>query len=113
MAAKVKSKVETPVTPLEMVPAPTGHLEIDGTNVGAFRAFGKINQKIVAFNAKPQKGLTETYEMIDAAVGWLTAYGGANESELDGLSFAELSEVWQEAGAAYLGSDIPQKKSAS
>ncbi len=112
MAAKVKSKTETAV-PLEMVPAPTVHLEIDGTNVGAFRAFGKINQKIVAFNAKPQKSVTETYEVIDATVGWLTTYGNANETELDGLSFAELSEVWQEAGAVYTGSAIPQKKSAS
>ena len=113
MAAKVKSKVETPVTPLEMVPAPTVHLEIDGSNIGAFRAFGKANQKVVSFAAKQVKSVAETFEVIEAIVSWLTTYGNADESELDGLSFAELSEVWQQAGAVYTGSAIPQKKSAS
>lgn len=112
MAAKVKSKVETPIQPLEMVPAPTVHLEIDGSNIGAFRAFGKVNQKVVAFAAKATKSVSETYDVIEAIVGWLVAYGHADESKLDGLSFAELSEVWAQAGAVYTETAIPQKKSA-
>lgn len=113
MAAKVKSKAETPVAaPLEMVPAPVVNLEIDGSNIGAFRAFGKANQKVVAFSNKTAKSVAETFDVIEAIVGWLTTHAHADESELDGLSFAELSEVWAQAGAVYTGTSIPQKKSA-
>ena len=112
MAAKVKSKTETPVTPLEMVPAPTVHLEIDDTNIGTFRAFGKVNQKVLAYFAKPQKSLPEIHEVIDLVVNWLVTYAHADEAELDALDFAGLTQVWTQAGGVYTGAAIPQKKSA-
>lgn len=113
MAAKVKSKAETPVAaPLEMVPAPVVNLEIDGSNIGAFRAFGKANQKVLAFNNRATKSTAELYDVIDSVVKWLVTYANADEAELDKLNFTGLSQVWQQAGAAYSDTDIPQKKSA-
>lgn len=108
---KVAPKAEAgPVAPLEMVPAPTVHLEIDPSNIGAFRAFGKVNNRVVAINAKKQTTVQELYDMTEAVVGWLVAYAHADEAELDGLNFAALSQVWQQAGAAYTGATIPQTK---
>lgn len=111
---KVAPKVEKSVAaPLEMVPAPTVHLEINQSNIGAFRAFGKVNSRVLAFSAKSTKTLNDTWEITEAIVGWLLTYADANEAELDGLSFAELSQVWEQAGAVYTGTAIPQQKSAT